>query len=91
MLVGGGTSGSSAGSTRSEASASDAAITARVQNVLNDDAVLGTISGGVATSRGRVTLRGSVPTREDRYRAERLARTVSGVVGVDNRLAVSAR
>ena len=43
----------------------------------------------IAADRGRITLRGSVPSREVRERAVQLVRAVEGVRAVDDRLAVA--
>jgi hyperosmotically inducible protein len=67
----------------------DGAITARVKTaLLAADGVAGT-SIDVDTTRGKVTLTGKLPAREQVDRAVRIAASVEGVSGVENRLVVA--
>lgn len=66
----------------------DAATTAAVRERLDREPGLAQQSIGVSTYGGRVTLTGSVNTYTERNLAGQVARTVSGVTGVDNRIRV---
>jgi len=68
--------------------ASDAAITAAVKAELARDSQLGLLRIEVDTLDGRVVLRGNAPDAAARERATMLAGAVSGVVAVENLLAV---
>jgi len=67
----------------------DTAITGRVYQALEQDAVLRSLE--VQTWRGHVVLNGLVPDERARQRAEALTRAVEGVVELDNRLQVGPR
>ena len=76
--------GSSLGST-----ANDTAMTASVSAAIARDPELGPRQIEVASKTGTVRLSGSAPSAEAKSRAEQIARTVSGVDRVDNRLTVT--
>ena len=76
--------GSSLGST-----ANDTAMTASVSAAIARDPELGPRQIEVASKAGTVRLSGSAPSAEAKSRAEQIARTVSGVDRVDNRLTVT--
>lgn len=62
----------------------DAAITTKVKAILIRDDILRGFSISVKTFEGEVTLSGAVDTKENRKRAEKLTRSVSGVLKVNN-------
>lgn len=64
----------------------DTAITARIKQRLISDARTHDAAIDVATYNGVVTLSGMAPTAEGRDAAEELARNVSEVQGIDNRI-----
>jgi hyperosmotically inducible protein len=64
----------------------DAAITAEVKARLVAERPANLVSVNVDTRQGVVQLRGTVPSLEDKFTAERIARRVSGVRSVDNDL-----
>jgi osmotically-inducible protein OsmY len=66
----------------------DAAITAQVNARLAGDRDLSALGINVDTAAGRVVLHGSAPDTAARERATTLARSVDGVVSVDNELRV---
>lgn len=66
----------------------DAAVSSAVQSKLTADRSANFARVDVESTGGVVTLSGSVPTVEDRARAERLARQVGGVQRVNNYLQV---
>ncbi len=70
------------------AKAGDAAITARISAALARDPDLSALKIDVDTNAGAVTLSGPAPSAEAKARAESLAKGVSGVVSVDNRLVI---
>ncbi len=67
----------------------DAMITANVKTELAKDSVLSAVKVNVDTESGRVSLKGTAPSKESREQATALARNVTGVISVDNQLAVS--
>ncbi len=67
----------------------DAMITTRVKTELAKDSVLSAIKVNVDTESGRVSMKGTAPSKESREQATALARNVTGVVSVDNQLTVS--
>lgn len=69
-------------------SASDMAITAKVNAALAADEKLSALKINVDTEAGRVALNGTAPDADSRERATTLAAAVDGVVAVDNRLTV---
>jgi osmotically-inducible protein OsmY len=68
----------------------DADTKAAVTDALIGDSELHTADVDIEVEDGRVTLGGVVAYASQRERAERLARTVGGVTGVENRLRVLA-
>jgi osmotically-inducible protein OsmY len=66
----------------------DMAITAEVKAQLAKDEKLSAMSINVDTAGGQVTLRGTAPDAAAREHATALARSISGVTGVDNQLTV---
>ena len=92
MLLGSG--GASAGrpigsDSRSASDAGDdARISATIRNRFAGDSELAAARLQVATMRGVVSLKGTVPAFEQRDRAVRLAQDVEGVVRVENQLVV---
>lgn len=69
----------------------DASITTAVSAKLAADPDLSALRINVDTSEGRVALSGDAPTAAARERASELARSVKGVVDVDNRLTIQSR
>lgn len=69
----------------------DATITTRVKAELTGDDLVKARDIDVDTLDGVVTLSGRVHTEEESERAEELARGVTGVEDVDNRLEVGDR
>lgn len=69
-------------------SASDMAITAKVNAALAADDTLSALKINVDTEGGKVALKGTAPDEASRERATTLAAAVEGVVTVDNRLTV---
>lgn len=69
---------------------SDAGITAAVKTALAADPSLSAIKIDVSTHEGVVRLDGPAPDQKARDRAQVLAAAPQGVVGVENRLVVSA-
>lgn len=65
---------------------SDAAITAKVKAKYLDDKRLKDSDISVTTANGVVSLTGSAPTSEGKDAAETLAKTVDGVMNVDNKI-----
>jgi hyperosmotically inducible protein len=65
---------------------SDAAITAKVKAKYLDDKRLKDSDISVTTANGVVSLTGTVPTSEAKDAAEELAKTVDGVLNVDNNI-----
>ncbi len=66
----------------------DAAITTEIKARLARDSHLSALAIDVDTEGGRVVLRGTAPDGAVRSQATQLARTVEGVVAVDNELSV---
>jgi BON domain len=66
----------------------DAAITAEVKGKLVAERPANLTSVDVDTRGGVVTLKGAVPTLDDKAKAERIARTANGVKAVQNLLTV---
>jgi osmotically-inducible protein OsmY len=89
LLGGGGNDGTTVHGSRTQAQIQiDSRITAEVRNKLVDDSVLSEYALSVQTFDNRVTLRGAVMSAAERDRAARLAGTVQGVTGVDNRIRI---
>jgi len=68
----------------------DATITTRVKTALLNDTEVSGLSIDVDTTRGIVTLSGTVDSAEARERAIRIARGTSGVVDVRSTLQLQA-
>ena len=66
----------------------DAKITTAVKSKLTADRVKNLVDVGVETNNGVVRLYGKVPTAEDKFAAERIARRTKGVREVRNELKV---
>ena len=69
----------------------DAAITTSVNAELSKDPALSALKIDVDTSAGHVRLSGTAPNAPARERATGLARSVKGVVDVENNLRIDAR
>lgn len=69
----------------------DAAITTKVKAEFVRDPVVQAFDVGVDTFKGTVQLNGFVETPEQKARAEQIARTVPGVVTVQNKLSVKTQ
>ena len=67
---------------------SDSAIAAHIRDDYGRDSELSTVDIGVEANAGVVTLRGNVPSKAMRIRAENLARTTKGVGSVVNEIEV---
>ena len=67
----------------------DAWITTKVKTHLSTEHVKSLINVDVDTKDGVVHLQGTVPTPEDKAKAEQLARDTDGVIGVMNDLKVA--
>jgi hyperosmotically inducible periplasmic protein len=70
------------------AKADDISVTAKVNAALAGDPKLSALKINVDTTQGHVSLSGTAPDAASRDRATELARSVKGVVSVDNRLEV---
>jgi hypothetical protein len=68
----------------------DADVESSVNKALLDDSQLGTLGISVIVVNGRATLNGNVNSADLKARAERLARSVRGVSGIDNKIVVEA-
>ena len=68
----------------------DTKITTAVKSKLTADRVKNLVAVGVETNDGVVRLYGKVPTAEDKFQAERIARRTKGVRDVVNELRVEA-
>jgi osmotically-inducible protein OsmY len=66
----------------------DAALTTQVKAKFAEDVVVSAMAIGVETLKGVVQLSGFAKTAEEKAKAERLARSVSGVVSVRNDIVV---
>src|SRR5215470_18637842 len=68
----------------------DTKITTAVKTKLAADKLKTLVNVGVETNGGIVRLYGKVPTAEDKFEAERVARRANGVKDVNNELRVEA-
>jgi len=68
----------------------DAKITTAIKTKLTADRVKNLVDVSVETNDGIVRLTGKVPTAEDKFEAERVARRTNGVREVRNELRVDA-
>ena len=75
-------------SNKASVAISDTAITTRVKAAIFAEPGLDTLKISVDTVKGVVTLSGSVDSRAQSDRAKALARNVSGVSKVNNKLAI---
>ena len=66
----------------------DRTITAKIKTKLLQDPKTEGLKINVDTVKGRVPLSGFVASQEEKSRAEELARSVDGVISVDNNLAI---
>ena len=66
----------------------DATISTKVKAKLFDESVLRGFAISVDTFKGEVTLTGAVDNNEQKERADRIARSVEGVRGLNNLLKV---
>ncbi len=66
----------------------DTAITTRVKARFVEDSTVDAASISVETMKGTVQLSGFAKSSDERSRAESIARGVSGVIAVQNRIAV---
>ncbi len=66
----------------------DADIESNVNKSLTDDAEISSLGITVTVTNGRVTLNGQVASSALKARAERLARAIRGVSGIDNKIVV---
>lgn len=69
----------------------DATITTKVKAALFQDPVVSGFDVGIDTFKGQVQLNGFVDTPAQKARAEQIARSVPGVVGVGNKLSVKSQ
>ena len=69
----------------------DAAITTAVNAKIAGDPRLSVIRINVDTVNGRVVLRGTAPDATSSERAQQLAASVEGVLGVDNQLVIGGK
>lgn len=69
----------------------DASVAARVKQALVQNRTLRRFAFSPSATRGRVTLRGDVETREQYRLAERIAQRQEGVSAVTNRVTVNGR
>lgn len=88
MLLGNGSQGAPLPDRSATGLSADVSTTTAVRDRFDADEMLSSYSIGVSTYRGRVTLTGSVKDYDVRNRAGQLARGVSGVISVDNRIRV---
>lgn len=68
----------------------DAKITAKVKAEMLDESSLKSLQIGVDTTRGVVTLTGTVNSRTNRDKAEIITAAINGVRDVNNQLAVTS-
>jgi osmotically-inducible protein OsmY len=66
----------------------DATLTAQVKTKFAEDPAVSALAIGVETLKGVVQLSGFAKSAEEKAKAERLARSVSGVVSVRNDIVV---
>jgi len=69
---------------------SDERLRERVAERLTDDSWIDASEITLAVAHGEVTLEGTVPDRESKRRAERIAGDLPGVIDVHNRLRIAA-
>jgi hypothetical protein len=66
----------------------DSDLESRINKAMLDDAQLGSLGVSVTVVNGRVTLTGTVVSEDLKNRAARVAQTVRGLRGVDNKIVV---
>ena len=91
MTGGGGTYGGDASERTAAEVARDTTIVAEIKGRYVNDPIVGVFEVGVGSVSGRVTLTGTVGSYEARNQAYRIARGVTGVTAVINRLRVEDR
>ena len=69
----------------------DATLTTKVKSAFVSDPVVKALDVKVDTFKGNVQLNGFVDTAEEKARAEQIARTITGVVSVQNALTVKTQ
>ena len=69
----------------------DMGITGKVKAAFVKDPVVKALDVGVDTYKGTVQLNGFVDSEEQRARAEQIAASIPGVVGVQNKLTVKGQ
>jgi hypothetical protein len=67
----------------------DATIQAEIEKLIDSDATFSKLDVSTIVEGGKVTLAGSVKSTELKQRVEKAVRSVKGVVGVDNQLAIT--
>ena len=67
----------------------DAMLTARIKTLMTADGRISPTRVNVDTLNGEVTLKGEVPTQEEKDAAEEVARKVEGVTNVSNQITVN--
>lgn len=76
--------------TACETKVDDAMLTAKIKTQMTADGRVSPTRVNVDTLNGVVTLKGEVPTQQEKDAAEAVARSVTGVKRVDNQLVVNA-
>lgn len=67
----------------------DLAIQSAIDKKISEDATLTSLGIVASVIEGKVTLIGTVRSQEAKAQAERIARSIRGVTGVDNQLVIS--
>jgi len=88
LLMSGTACESTSGKAAAEKAITDASLSSTVQSTLTNDRRGNFARVDVEAERGVVTLKGAVPSSEQKVRAEQLARSVKGVGQVHNHLQV---
>jgi len=91
VVGGAATGGYAVASHNRDRAAADAAITSRINTRYVQDSLVNAMDIRVSTSRGSVTLAGTVPSRDAERRAVAIARSVDGVVRVVSQLRIVSR
>ena len=89
QLPSSGQSSESAGVTNKPVIVDDATIEADIENAIAADPSLAKLDVSTLVENGKVTLAGSVNSREMKQKVEKTVRGVKGVLSVDNQLAVT--
>lgn len=76
-----------------EEQSSDWMITTKVKANILDDTTISTSARfvSVSTTNGVVTLKGSVPTKEDRSKIVKITKKVQGVISVNDQITISSK